>query len=469
MRTHARAVAIAVASWAAACGGAPAAPPHPADAVVPAPAATAPVVPTPPKHSFRDAALAADVDWAKGVAAEDNAFSRLDRGDAEGALAGFEEACTLRAECNQSRAGAALALRALGEDRDAHALIERVRADAERRAGAASRIEESVPPLGVFAASTIGSRWAVVSYGELVMLRATTLQEIARIRLPKHEGPVPGRYEERMCAERCSASAFSRDGRWFAWTGVGDSLDLVDVTSGRAATVAHDTGWDPMDVQFSPDGTLLASNVKDGIALFEIASRARLRVVPGKAPLAFSADGARITTSAGVFDVATGRALGTGAPKAKPLPQKTPEFRRVPSPDGKLLAAAAVLDYLELLDLATTQKTRTWNTHLAFEGIAFSPDGTTIAAWGRPAHLLLLDARGQSDRDLDGTELGKRDVIDDAAFSHDGKLIVARALTPAIAVWDVTSGTRTALWKKGDGRRACAIGRDRFPVEVCGS
>jgi hypothetical protein len=467
MRTRAGAIVVAFASWVTACGPAPAPASRPAEAVVPAPAPSAPVVPTPPKHAFHDAAVASDVDWAKGIAAEDDAFARLDRDDAEGALVGFEQACALRAECNQSRAGAALALRALHEDQQARALFERVRADAERRAGETAHTEESLPPLGAIAGSPTGSRWAIVSSGELVVLRATTLREIARVRLPKHEGPVPGRFEDRTCAEHCGAAAFSRDGRWFAWTGVGDSLDLVDMTTGKAATVTHDTGWDPMDVAFSPDGTLLASNVKDGIALFEILSRARQRVVPGNAPLAFSADGNRITTSAGSFDVATGRALEKSATKPKPLPRATPVFRRVTSPDGKHVAAAAILDRVEIVDLATMQTTRTWNTHLAFEGIAYAPDGSTIAAWGKPARIMLLDARGQSDRELDGTELGRRDVIDDAAFSPDGRLIIARALTPALAVWDVTSGARTALWKKGDGRRACVIGRERFPLEVC--
>jgi hypothetical protein len=443
---------------------------HPAEAVVQAPPPDAATVPTPPRYVFREAAVTEDVDWARGIAAEDLGFARLEKGDAEGALASFQEACTLRAECTQARAGAALALRALGEDRGARELFARVRADAERRSGETAHLEEKPqPPVGLTVGSPIGSRWAVATGTQLVLSRATTLREIARIPLPKHEGPVPGRFEEYTCAVECSAAAFSRDGKWLAETSVIDSVRLFDLTGQSAPiAIAHDAGRDPMAVAFSPDSSIVASNVKTGIALFDVKTRARLRVVPGTAPIAFSDDGTRIHTSNGVFDVATGKEIAK-APRAAPLPRGTPEFRRITSPDAKLLFATAVIDDAVLVDVATSRELRRWKTGLAFEGAAFAPDGGTIAAWGSPARILLLDPNGsQPARELDATDLMPRKVVDGAIFSPDGKLLLARGLPPSgLAVWDVSSGARLSQWRNGDARPVCVAGIERLPAEAC--
>jgi WD40 repeat protein len=462
----------------------------------------------------------ADGDWGRATALEDEGYALLEYGSPERALDRFRRACQLHVSCTQSRTGAALAMRALGDRPGAQRELDRALYLAEAAASATGATAAKVvaaaglPDRGTFVASPTSARWALVTRSVVSLLHGSTLRQLLRVDVPKHVGPAPTRFEDRVCVDRCTAGAFSPNGTSFAWTSDGQSLFALDLVHPSAAVLlADDVGFSPMSVAFSPDGRLMATNLRDGIGLWDMATHTRLAVVAGATPIAFSADGSRITTSKGVFDVASGRLLralrlqahedaryiaadarsvvtATGhtnvrihdlegrAPPAA-LPGAASLFRGALSPDGRLLATTPVTATMTLWDVATRREAQSWTPDLAFEGIAFSPSGAVVAAWGSPARVELWDVIAQRPlRTLKAGASGARGTyVNDAIFSSDGSLLLAYTNAPYRGlVWararggvaaradDERAPDVTALPERS---RACRIGRDLYPFALC--
>jgi hypothetical protein len=110
------------------------------------------------------------------------------------------------------------------------------------------------------------------------------------------------------------------------------------------------------------------------------------------------------------------------------------------SPDGRSLASCSRDQTIRRWDLGTKQELPPLG---GYDGeslaIAFSPDGRTIAAAGRDAKVRLWEGASGKVRH---TFSGHRQPVASLAFASDGRSLVSVSLDGSALVWDVT-GLRT--------------------------
>ncbi len=161
-----------------------------------------------------------------------------------------------------------------------------------------------------------------------------------------------------------------------------------------------------VSLDFSPDGTLMASGGRDGTAiLWSTATWTRARTLLNPDKNSLFEDGSRGM----VEDVAF-------------------------SPDGKTLALASREASVQLWEVATGKLLETLKGHpSSVNAVAFSPDGRTLASGGADQTVRLWNVETRRELmqlDPGGVELGQ---IQSLAFSPDGRQLLA-------------AGGRTAFW-----------------------
>jgi WD40 repeat protein len=233
----------------------------------------------------------------------------------------------------------------------------------------------------------------------------------------------------------------------------------------------------------APDSKSFAIGTRDCISLWDLEGPTERAVIPvqdgdpdegswirfsggahGARVMSFSADGKSLISAAyvgtvRVWDVASGRLRQSF---------KIPEPRATCaglSPDGRT-AAAGVANGIRVWDVETgrSKDLAAVDGSLGFAGIAFAPDGKTLAAY-RGVTIVVLDvASGQTT-----ATLTPQDFVTAVAFAPDGKTLASAGTDGKVRLWDVATGTAReleairgetrALSFSPDGKRLLAIAR----------
>lgn len=296
-----------------------------------------------------------------------------------------------------------------------------------------------------------------------------------------------------------SALAYSPDGGTLA-SGSGDgNILLWNLATGQPAARLLTEELEPVsELGFSPDGQLLISA---SCATFDIASRScvlgaiHLWDVPSRqlratlppshsgwiTGLSLGGDGATLASAdlggtVVLWDIPNERVIG------RIFPYQTGILTSLAmSPDGARLALAGCQQFddkgqcgageVQLWETATLRYRSTLSGHSqAVRGLAWSPDGATLATGSWDKTIRLWDAESGEQR---GDALaGHDDVVTSLSFSADGALLASSSTDDTIRLWDPVAGRQIGAPMIGhlaavmsvavhtDGRRFASAGRD---------
>jgi WD40 repeat protein len=284
--------------------------------------------------------------------------------------------------------------------------------------------------------------------------------------------------------------AFSRDGKTLATGGFDSRVCLWEPNGDPRAELPGHTA-DVTALAFSPDDKSLAAAGRDGAVYVWEAATGKRRggpFYPHRADvlaLAFTADGAGLITggtdrTVRVWDAATGKERGvlkgheravtclalaggggvlatgsqdrtvklwdpTGAGERTVLPRRSEAVLCAAwSPDGKTLVCGGTetgrgraVGLVEVWDPA--KKTSVvWRDHEgSVTGVAFAPDGATLATASIDQKVLLWDvAKGK----VRSTLRGHDGPVGCVVFSRDGKRLASADVNGGVILWDPSTG-----------------------------
>ena len=229
-------------------------------------------------------------------------------------------------------------------------------------------------------------------------------------------------------------------GTWIHDAATGQELELLTGHTARVKCVA-----------FSPDGKTLASGGTDQIIrLWDTQTGILRQSLTGHtssvSSVVFGSDGTSLASGSSdntirLWDAQTGELQKTLKGHTKGV------LSMVFGPNGKTLASGGEDNTLWLWDVETGTLQKTLNliehTEETTE-MAFSPDGRTLASlgsdfgWDTPIRLWDVET-GELQKTLKGQE---RDVVYDMAFSPDGKTFASAMDNGTVRLWRTQTGER---------------------------
>ena len=247
--------------------------------------------------------------------------------------------------------------------------------------------------------------------------------------------------------QTATSVAFSPDGRVLVTGSYDETVKVWDLSSHRLLATLSDHTNQVELVAFSPRGDLLAIGSLTGLRLWDARTFQPLRMLPGAIVKAkFSPDGHYLVTGSTngliLWNTHTWSVVKTSESahvnRWRPFFGYT--FGLAFSPDGSRIAAV-VPDGVSLLsvpDLREVGMLKDPNMpRMAF--VAFSPDGRTLATCTMSNNAVKLwDVEAKQElRMLSGHSL----VVFSAAFTPDGRRLATCSVDQTIKLWDVASGT----------------------------
>jgi len=281
------------------------------------------------------------------------------------------------------------------------------------------------------------------------------------------------------------ALAFSPDGTKLASGSTGKAganittsgeVKLWDVASGRELATLPAEGWAVSEVEFSADGSTLATCTEAArnalVTLWDVSARQVKAKWPTQRGVAlrFLNDGQTLATcdrqsdeGIKLWDLATRQERTILKLKAD-----NPNRCLALAPDGITLAAG---DWnkgqVALWDMITEKRVRTlgagWNEgwvssfydFMGNSSVSFSPDGRSLASAGRTAGIIgrgtirLFDVAGGRER---LSLQGHKAEVWSVAFARDGKTLVSGSEDQTIKFWDPVTGDQRLTLRGHAGR-----------------
>lgn len=124
------------------------------------------------------------------------------------------------------------------------------------------------------------------------------------------------------------------------------------------------------------------------------------------------------------------------------------------SPDGRTLASGGLGPDVKLWDVATNAQKATLRGHWSPVGsLAFSRDGRTLASGSTDGDVRLWDVATDLER---ATVAGHSSEVRGLAFSPDGRTLASGSLDGSVMLWDVATGREIARFQ-GGGRKVYGL------------
>jgi WD40 repeat protein len=258
----------------------------------------------------------------------------------------------------------------------------------------------------------------------------------------------------RFSADGSVLFAFAEDHSIYRWSFAGGNL----------LRSAYLTGHESLEsMAYSASANLIAAGTSEGdIVLYDLTTRQPVHTQKahdqGVTGLAFAPDG-RTLVSAGADGqvLLWGAASGPRLQKLRNYSGLTDRARGVAfSPDGSMVAAGT-RDRIIVWQAGDGTQLRTFD---GFPGLAFSPDGATLAYLTMDKIILADIGSGQTIRSLDFTNYGGYGAP--VTFGPDGTTLLATSFATGPNMWDLTTGNlvNVPLGDEGYPFLAVAISSD---------
>jgi WD40 repeat protein/serine/threonine protein kinase/tetratricopeptide (TPR) repeat protein len=220
-------------------------------------------------------------------------------------------------------------------------------------------------------------------------------------------------------------------GHYLASTDTKGTILLWDLaTRERVATFLHRRGVPSASI--SPDGKLLAAGDWGGMVLvWEIATRNLVARLAGT-KVQFSPDGTLLATRSNnlvyLWEVASGREVGPLR-----LADDDTDGALAFAPRGRILAIGSNDGTLRLWDVTEKRPIAGSRGHSAMiAGVAFSPDGRRLATGGMDSAVKLWDVAPLQEV---ATLTGHQAPVSSLAFSPDGAVLATGSLDATVRLW----------------------------------
>ena len=236
---------------------------------------------------------------------------------------------------------------------------------------------------------------------------------------------------------------YSPDGKFLAVAG-GIGIWIYDTTTHQEIALLTEHTSEVDSFTFAPDGHIIASGSVDGpITLWDRRTGA-LTTLTGHTDLVwcvvFSPDGKTLASDSRDSTIRLWNVI-TGEQKYRLIKDTKSANMLSFTPDGETLVSVSWENKITLWNSSTGEEKKTFPMHpdCSPAGVAFSPDGKTLAIGGDDNGTIYLYDLETGERKM--TLTGHGDHVDNLAFSLDGKTLATSShYDETIRLWDAHTG-----------------------------